>query len=163
MKLREILQDVANGQTISLDVTVTVASLGSLGGPGLAARGLAITDGDSKWKLWVSATFPVSTGDSLKLEGLFMVTKVLGMRQIYPNFEKGAVVRNTRTGAVDPPPKPTVPHVPAPTLQRQDAFPVAQVYVKETIREIVKVPCRYCGFLNVNTDPRCSSCGAPTK
>jgi PKD repeat protein len=28
------------------------------------------------------------------------------------------------------------------------------------IREIVKVPCKYCGQLNVQTDKKCSSCGA---
>ena len=36
-----------------------------------------------------------------------------------------------------------------------------QVIIKETVREIVKVPCRHCGSLIVVTDPRCSSCGAP--
>jgi hypothetical protein len=39
--------------------------------------------------------------------------------------------------------------------------PMREVYIKEINREIVKVPCRYCGSLNVMTDKKCSSCGAP--
>lgn len=31
------------------------------------------------------------------------------------------------------------------------------------IKEIVKIPCRYCGTLIVNTDTYCSSCGAALK
>ncbi len=34
---------------------------------------------------------------------------------------------------------------------------------REVIREIVKVPCRYCGTLNESTAPRCMSCGATTR
>ena len=37
------------------------------------------------------------------------------------------------------------------------------VIYKETIREIVKIPCPYCGFLVENTMSRCPSCGAPQK
>jgi hypothetical protein len=33
--------------------------------------------------------------------------------------------------------------------------------VKETIREIVKIPCKYCGTLILNTSVKCSNCGAP--
>lgn len=33
--------------------------------------------------------------------------------------------------------------------------------VKETIREIVKIPCKYCGTLILNTSVKCPSCGAP--
>lgn len=32
---------------------------------------------------------------------------------------------------------------------------------KETIYNIVKIPCKYCGTLIENTSPYCSSCGAP--
>jgi rubrerythrin len=32
---------------------------------------------------------------------------------------------------------------------------------KETIREVVKVPCKYCGTLVDVTSPKCPSCGAP--
>jgi hypothetical protein len=39
--------------------------------------------------------------------------------------------------------------------------PVQQTYVKETIREVVKVPCKYCGHLNETTWQNCPSCGAP--
>ena len=35
--------------------------------------------------------------------------------------------------------------------------------IKETIREVVKVPCGYCGTLNVITGLRCDSCGAPIR
>jgi hypothetical protein len=40
------------------------------------------------------------------------------------------------------------------------ASPPTVVHEKETIREVVKVPCRYCGQLNLMTDKKCSSCGA---
>jgi HEAT repeat protein len=33
--------------------------------------------------------------------------------------------------------------------------------IKETIREIVKIPCKYCGTLVLNTSVKCPSCGAP--
>lgn len=36
-----------------------------------------------------------------------------------------------------------------------------QVKVKEIIREIVKVPCKYCGNLNEITSSKCQTCGAP--
>lgn len=35
-----------------------------------------------------------------------------------------------------------------------------EVYVKEITREIVKVPCSYCGALNEVTEKKCMSCGA---
>lgn len=34
---------------------------------------------------------------------------------------------------------------------------------KEIIREIVKIPCKYCGMLVENTRDRCPGCGAPVK
>ena len=39
----------------------------------------------------------------------------------------------------------------APTVVRE----------KETIREIVKVPCRYCNQLNLMNSAKCGGCGAP--
>ena len=33
--------------------------------------------------------------------------------------------------------------------------------VREVVREVVKVPCRYCGMLLIQTDRRCPGCGAP--
>jgi hypothetical protein len=35
--------------------------------------------------------------------------------------------------------------------------------IKETIREIVKVPCPYCGTLVENTQSKCSTCGGPIR
>jgi len=35
------------------------------------------------------------------------------------------------------------------------------VVIKETIKEIVKVPCRYCGVLNGQMNSKCESCDAP--
>jgi hypothetical protein len=43
------------------------------------------------------------------------------------------------------------PAAPAPTV----------IHEKETIREIVKVPCRYCNQLNIMNSAKCSGCGAP--
>ena len=161
--LRQLYQGTANGQVVPLNVTVSVSGLGSLGGPGMAARGLIITDGESSCKLWVNATFAVSVRDELRLQGPFQLNKVLGMRHIYPNFERGALIRNVTKGAVDPPAKlvaaPAAPVRPAVA----SAPPSPQIIVKETIKEIVKIPCRYCSFLNLNTDSRCGSCGAPTR
>ena len=37
------------------------------------------------------------------------------------------------------------------------------VYQKETIKEVVKIPCSYCGTLVENTATKCPSCGAPFK
>ena len=38
-----------------------------------------------------------------------------------------------------------------------------RVFLKETVREIVKVPCKYCGTLNEITKQNCHKCGAPIK
>jgi hypothetical protein len=48
--------------------------------------------------------------------------------------------------AAAPPPPPAV---------------LREVHEKETIREIVKVPCRYCHQLNIMNSAKCSGCGAP--
>jgi hypothetical protein len=49
----------------------------------------------------------------------------------------------------------------------QTSAPVTQVekiiHEKETIREIVKIPCAYCGTLIEITAARCPNCGAPLK
>lgn len=38
---------------------------------------------------------------------------------------------------------------------------IREVHEKETVREVVKVPCRYCQQLNLMTAAKCSGCGAP--
>jgi hypothetical protein len=38
-----------------------------------------------------------------------------------------------------------------------------RVFIKETVREIVKIPCEYCGTLNEITKQNCQKCGAPIK
>jgi hypothetical protein len=50
------------------------------------------------------------------------------------------------TAAAKPPPPPQV---------------VREIHEKETIREVVKVPCRYCHTLNLMNSAKCLSCGAP--
>lgn len=47
------------------------------------------------------------------------------------------------------------------TSQQPQPQQTREVYVKEITREIVKIPCKYCGCLNTITDKKCSSCGAP--
>ena len=37
----------------------------------------------------------------------------------------------------------------------------SQVRVKEIVKEIVKIPCKYCGNLNEITTSKCQTCGAP--
>jgi hypothetical protein len=62
------------------------------------------------------------------------------------------------------------PTVSQPVIQAQAAqasAPVAPVekiiHEKETIREIVKIPCAYCGTLMEITASKCPNCGAPLK
>ncbi|MCI4320338.1 MAG: hypothetical protein L3K23_09475 [Thermoplasmata archaeon] len=50
-----------------------------------------------------------------------------------------------------PPPPPTGPVAPAP------------IHTREIVREVVKVPCRYCGTLFELTDLKCPGCGASRK
>jgi hypothetical protein len=58
-----------------------------------------------------------------------------------------ASARTERLAEIHRPPPP----VPPPPF----------VVHRETVREIVKIPCRYCGALVEVTSPRCFSCGAP--
>lgn len=48
---------------------------------------------------------------------------------------------------------------PLPPFQAQ--APAQTVVEREIIKEIVKIPCKYCGTLVPVTDPKCESCGAP--
>lgn len=49
-------------------------------------------------------------------------------------------------------------------IEKQPAQPQIIREKEVTQREIVKVPCKYCGALNnLATDKSCSSCGAPVK
>lgn len=48
------------------------------------------------------------------------------------------------------------PPVPVPSQQ-------PQVIYKEVIKEVVKVPCKYCGSLIDITGQKCPNCGAPIK
>ena len=50
-----------------------------------------------------------------------------------------------------------------PVLNTQAMTGSHVVYEKETIKEIVKIPCAYCGTLVENTASKCPSCGAPFK
>lgn len=49
------------------------------------------------------------------------------------------------------------------TSQQAQPKPTRDVYVKEVLREVVKVPCKYCGALNEVTEKKCCSCGAPVR
>jgi hypothetical protein len=44
--------------------------------------------------------------------------------------------------------------------QPPQSQPTKEIHVKEIIREIVKIPCKYCGTLNEITEKKCSNCGA---
>ncbi len=51
---------------------------------------------------------------------------------------------------------------PAPAVAAApSAAPAPQVVVRETIREIVKIKCQYCGTLMDHKVDRCEGCGAP--
>lgn len=58
----------------------------------------------------------------------------------------------------------TAPQVPLPgQVPGLNAQGAPQVIIKETIREIVKMPCKYCGTLIEITSTKCTNCGAPLK
>jgi hypothetical protein len=58
----------------------------------------------------------------------------------------------------------TPPAMPAQATQPAPGTHVEKIiHEKETIKEIVKIPCSYCGTLMEITETRCPSCGAPLK
>ncbi len=68
------------------------------------------------------------------------------------------------SGAARVPYSPYQPYQP----QAQYPQPPQSVYVtmqqtKETIREVVKIPCGYCGALMEQTSQACGVCGAPSR
>ncbi len=52
------------------------------------------------------------------------------------------------------------PDAVSPTLEVQVAQPQAAPVVKEVVREVVMVPCKYCGTLFPVTETVCPNCGA---
>lgn len=84
------------------------------------------------------------------LKAVFVQDGFASGRAIMASAEQ-EINRGFRTGGAAAPSSPPPPG------------PAPQVVVKETIREIVKVPCPYCGTLRVVTDPKCGSCGAPAR
>ncbi|MEM0090764.1 MAG: hypothetical protein QXF84_05405 [Nitrososphaerota archaeon] len=52
------------------------------------------------------------------------------------------------------------PDAVSPTVEIQVAQPPAAPVVKEVIREVVMVPCKYCGALFPQTEIVCPNCGA---
>jgi len=48
----------------------------------------------------------------------------------------------------------------APAAQPTQTSSQRVVVIKETVKEIVKIPCRYCGTLVLITDSNCAKCGA---
>ncbi len=69
----------------------------------------------------------------------------------------------TQRAPVAPPPQ--VVYVQQPMYYPPPPQPqqVTQVYQKEVVREVVKVPCRYCGMLVETTAVRCPNCNAPLR
>jgi hypothetical protein len=52
------------------------------------------------------------------------------------------------------------PDVTSPTVEIQVTQPSASPTIKEVIREVVMIPCKYCGTLMPQTDVTCPQCGA---
>lgn len=52
------------------------------------------------------------------------------------------------------------PDAVSPTLEIQVAQQTAAPVVREVIREVVMIPCKYCGVLFPQTDTVCPNCGA---
>ncbi|MCS7135771.1 MAG: hypothetical protein RMJ14_03345 [Nitrososphaerota archaeon] len=52
------------------------------------------------------------------------------------------------------------PDAVSPTMEIQVAQPPATPVIKEVIREVVMVPCKYCGTLFPQTETVCPNCGA---
>lgn len=81
---------------------------------------------------------------------------LVGLYLLYKGVTTSAV--NPMLVQQQPPPPPQVVYVQAPPPQP------TVIREREVTREIVKVPCRYCGNLNdLATDRFCRSCGAPVK
>ena len=49
------------------------------------------------------------------------------------------------------------------TTAREASGGQGGIVIKETVKEIVKIPCRYCGVLNDQLNSKCASCGAALK
>ena len=83
------------------------------------------------------------------LAGTKILIKDFNAKTVAVTIEQAKAVRVQALQAARPPPAP------AP------ATVIREVHEKETIREIVKVPCRYCHQLNLMNSAKCLSCGAP--
>jgi hypothetical protein len=102
-----------------------------------------------------------------------LLQAVLGLIALVTAITTGYNVLKKYTTKDVTPPTPlqaTGPLVSQPVIQAQAAqasAPVTQVekiiHEKETIREIVKIPCAYCGTLIEITAAKCPNCGAPLK
>jgi len=92
---------------------------------------------------------PKETGDFLG--GLYVLTWIGSMVHWTlvkaTIFERIARISPPKTGAAD-----------AASCDLPAAAP--QIIERVIIREIVKIPCQYCGSLNENTQARCGRCGA---
>lgn len=89
------------------------------------------------------------TGDFLG--GIYVLTWIGGMAHWILVKEKiyEAIAR------ISPPKTP-----PAGVASSENPSAAPQIVERVIIREIVKIPCRYCGALNENTQSRCGGCGA---
>lgn len=83
---------------------------------------------------------------TLLVAGTKIYLKEMNADAVGAAIEGAKSIRRQALQAAEPPRAP-----PPPTVVRE----------KETIREIVKVPCRYCNQLNLMNSAKCSGCGAP--
>jgi hypothetical protein len=82
---------------------------------------------------------------TLLVAGTKIYLKDMNADSVGAAIEGAKALRRQALQAAAPAPAPA-----APTVVRE----------KETIREIVKVPCRYCNQLNLMNSAKCSGCGA---
>lgn len=127
------------------------------------------TEGASLANAYVQFAIPLDrvfhvVGDQRKKEGVLVLNHLELLMRTTPPQAAGALAasiaqsvasqRMQRLAEIHAPPPPAPPP-PAATGHA--------VREREIIREIVKLPCRYCGGLVEMNAPRCPSCGASLK
>lgn len=89
----------------------------------------------------------------------FFTFGLFGFGALYDLFALPGMVRdfNLKNGYA-PVALPAAPPLPQPGYGVAPALPTSREVI---IREIIKIPCRYCGNFVDHTEPKCPGCGAP--
>lgn len=107
----------------------------------------------------LSTVFTIN-GDAYEvshLAGSVKADQVLGFRDVVRQAREIRLERLRGAVAPPAPPAPSPAWIPPPPPGGAPSI----THEREVVREIVKVPCRFCGQLVAVTDVRCVGCGAP--